>query len=232
MAGFNLAQTLGIGGDVGGAMNNLQNLSPAIALSNGKVPGLPGVFGMSLTGQNGGAGGYDASGKPVQPGYTSQLESPTYQSMKSQYDSASASPWANIAISRQGKLAEQQKQELAQRNAGQTAGAMDKLATVGGLSSGARERTVQSGQQAYMTGVQDVGNQYGQNVMNIGIDDAQAKLGIGKGLLTAEMGDLSGRNNYNQGKYTADMAAWAASQQANATRDAGKKSGGFLSSLF
>lgn len=162
----------------------------------------------------------------VQPDYLSQLSSPTYQSMQSQYSSGSASPWANIAIARQGNLAEKQKQELADRNAGQTAGSLDKLAAVGGLTSGARERTIQGGQQNYMTGVQDIGNAYGQNVMNIGIDDAQNKSALGKGLMTAEMGDLTNRNLHNQNKYNKEMEVWAAKQQADATRASGGGGGG------
>lgn len=223
--GFNFSQATGIRGDIGNLIGGTGG------------GGVGGQFLKNFT-PLGWMGAYDPqtntpidyNGQPKQPAYTSQLESPTYRSMQSQYASGSASPWANIAIARQGDLAEKEKQDLMQKNSGQTAASLDKLATVGGLTSGARERTVQKGQQNYMTGVQDIGNAYKSNVMNIGLDDAQAKMGIGKGLLNAEMGDLSGRNNYNQTKYAADMAAWAAMQQANATRDAG--SGGFLSGLF
>lgn len=192
----------------------------------GIVPNALGINKSELS-KNGAGDNVGNSMNPItQPAYQSQLDSPTYQTMRGQFASGSASPWANIAIARQGKLAEDQKQDLAQKNAGQTAQSLDKLATVGGLTSGARERTVQAGQQNYMTGVQDIGQAYGQNVMNIGIDDAQAKLGLGKGLMTAEMADLSGRNQYNQNKYQTDMQTWAAKEQANATRAAGGGGGG------
>lgn len=227
---FSLSRTLGIGGDLGRALDVTQNFSPAVAIANRTTPGFELLKKFGGGGGSGG-GGIDYSGRPAQPAYTSQLESPTYQSMRSQYASGSASPWANIATARQSDLAEKQRQELAQRNVGQTAQSLDKLAAVGGLTSGARERTIQGGQQNYMTGVQDVGNVLGQNLMNIGISDAEARQNLGKGLMTAEMGDLSGRNLYAQNKYAADMAAWAAAQQAQATRAAGG-GGGFLSGIF
>lgn len=231
--GINTMTQIGTGGLLG--------YNPANGLNSGVVgsewrkfnPVLNELYNSAGAKQGGdGPVQYDSSGRPIAPNYTSQLDSPTYRSMMSQYSSGSASPWANIAIARQNDLAETQKQELSQRNAGQTAGSLDKLAMTGGLTSGARERTIQGGQQNYMSGVQDVGNVHGKNIMQIGIDDAKGKQDLGKGLMTAEINDLMGRNQFNQNRYTADMEAWAAQQQANATRAAGEKGGGFLSSIF
>lgn len=224
--GFKLGKTLGLGGEVGRFLddptkknNNINHfMDPLGRASNDDGMNPNGAGGMLSPNAQG----------IMQPAYQSQLDSPTYQSMQGQYASGSASPWANIAISRQGDLAEKQKQELAQKNSGQTAQSLDKLATVGGLTSGARERTIQSGQENYMTGVQDVGSAYKSNVMNIGIDDAQAKQGIGKGLMAAEIGDLTGKNQYNQNRYNKEMEVWAAGQQAQATRDSGGGGGCFI----
>lgn len=217
-------------GQVNNAVNSITNFGTAGLVGYNPDAGgwqsgiIPKAFGINAselpTGGSGGGGTTNAHGI-VQPAYQSQLDSPTYRQMQSQFSSGAASPWANIAIARQGNLAEKQRQDLAQKNAGQTAQSLDKLATVGGLSSGARERTIQGGQQNYMTGIQDIGQQYGQNVMNIGIDDAQAKQQLGKGLMTAEMADLAGRNQYNQNRYNKEMEAWAAGQQAQATRASG-----------
>lgn len=230
--GFSLSRTLGIRGDAGRFLNGGNTVGRFIdsgGLLNPANSGIGVLMGMEggAFGSYGGKGPSGSGGDSVnsagimQPAYQSQLDSPTYRAMQGQFASGSASPWSKIAISRQNDLAETQKQELADRNAGQTAGSLDKLAAVGGLTSGARERTIQGGQKNYMTGVQDVGNALNKNLMNIGIEDAQNNQNIGKGLMTAEMSDLSGRNQYNQNKYMTDMQAWAAKQQANATRDAG-----------
>lgn len=203
-----------------GGLLNPQNIKNYTAI--GGIADRAGLF----ENQQAGAGGGYAEPGITQPAYQSQLDSPTYKSMQGQFASGSSSPWANIAIARQGELAEKNKQELMQRGAGQTATSLDKLAAQGGLTSGARERTIQAGQENMMGGVQDVGSAYKSNVMNIGIDDAQAKQQIGKGLMTAEMGDLQGRNQYNQNKYQTDMAAWGAKQLADATRASGGGGGG------
>lgn len=222
--GFSLSKSLGVRGSVGNFLDNPASLlNPVGGLLT--EMGIPTILGGKKAGGKGSDGGIDASGRPIGVGYQSQLDSPAYRKMQSQYNSGSASPWANIATARQGDVAEKSKQDLASRTAGQTAQSMDKLAATGGLTSGARERTVQGGQQNLMSGTQDIGNAYGQNLMNIGLEDAQANQQIGKGLMSAEMSDLSGRNAYNQNKYQADMQAWAARQQAQATRDAGKKDG-------
>lgn len=220
--GFSLSRTLGVGGDVGKFLDNPTTLLNPVGagLSQAGVPNLFSPIYNAGAAKSGGNNEINPSGI-TQPPYQSQLDSPTYRAMQGQYASGSASPWSKIAISRQNDLAEKQKQELADRNAGQTAGSLDKLAAVGGLTSGARERTIQGGQKNYMTGVQDVGNALNTNLMNIGIEDAQNNQNIGKGLMTAEIGDLTGKNAYNQNKYNTDMQAWAAKQQAQATRDSG-----------
>lgn len=229
--GFSLSRTLGVRGDVGNFLtggNTIGRFMDSGGLLNPANSGAGYLLGMrgGALGSYGGkdsGGGYDSSGKPIQPNYQSQLDSDTYRKMKSRFDSSGNSPWANIATSRQNDMAEQQKQELAHRTQGQVAGSLDKLSAVGGLSSGARERTVQGGQKDYMSGVQNINNALGTNLLNISMQDAQGKDAIGKGLMAAEMGDLSGLNNYNQSKYQADMQAWAANQQANATANSGKK---------
>lgn len=182
-----------------------------------------GLIGANGKPQDQASGGSMNSAGIMQPAYQSQLDSPTYRSMQGQYASGVANPWSNMETARQNKLAEKNKQELSDRTAGQTAGSLDKLAATGGLTSGARERTIQAGQKTAAEGTQDIGNALNTNLLQIGIADAEGRQNLGKGLMSAEIGDLTGKNAYNQNKYNTDMQAWAAKQQAAATRDSGKK---------
>ncbi len=147
------------------------------------------------------------------------------------------SSWANLAGNQQGYLAKQAKSAGAQTVAGQNAQAMSDLAMRGGVDSGARERIATSGANNLLNMNQKVNEDQSKNVMQIGMNDEQnriSQLGALPGLeneaLKPQMFNVSNQMNNNQShnqfdmdQYKAQMEEWAASKQAEATANAGKK---------
>jgi hypothetical protein len=147
------------------------------------------------------------------------------------------STWANLAkISGAAQTANQK--ELAQQQvSGQTAAAENALASNGGLSSGARERAEEGGETNYLDMSQNLDRQNNLNDLQIGINDAQNQVQQLGQLPTLEnqamqplyqQANLTAENNsalnaYNQNVWNQTNQAIAASQQANATANSGKK---------
>lgn len=157
------------------------------------------------------------------------------------------SDWAQKAGDQQNQLAMNAKSQGAQTVAGQGAAARAGLASRGGLSSGAAERTAQGGANNYLAMDQQVNQQNTQNQMQIGMNDEQNKLSMmgqlpGMQLAAANFGlnktqaqlganstDVSNSmqgadalNKFNLGQYQTQMAGYGAGQTAAATAQAGK----------
>jgi len=168
--------------------------------------------------------GQTANGQPQPPknGFISDLQGDAYTKLNNSAFNKDENPWAKLAVSRQQKVLQDATEKGAQQTAGQTAGAQSALAMHGGLTSGARERTVEGGQTNYMNMAQGLERQSQENNMNIGIEDAKDKMQQQGQVTGLEMQDNTARNAYNENLYNQQMQAWAAKQQADATRDSGK----------
>jgi hypothetical protein len=147
-----------------------------------------------------------------------------------------ASPWAKLM---QEKVAQEQAMGMdtaAQQQASSQAQAQAQLAMRGGLGGGAAERLAQAGARQEMLARQGVARQGTQARLGIGMQGEemrQAALGAlpgmelsraqySSGIQGANIGnifDQAGQiNDANLRKYEAQMAAWAAQKQAEATR--------------
>src|SRR5882724_3452674 len=142
------------------------------------------------------------------------------------------SAWANLSkVSSSAQQANQREAALRESNS-QTAGEMDKLASSGGLSSGARERAAEGGAKNYMNMSQDLTRQGNLNDLQIGINDETNRvqeLGALPGMenqsiqplfqkskiiTDAQQTENGAVNAYNQNLYNQQMSAWASNQQA------------------
>lgn len=158
------------------------------------------------------------------------------------------SSWATLAKKDQAAQAANAREKGAREIRGQTAQAEDALASRGGLSSGARERTAQEGAKNYLAMSQDTARQENLNDLQIGMNDEQNRiqqLGMLPGMEyqaiqpdlqkssmweQARQADLANttaendrRNQWNQILYQQQMQSWAANRQAQATENSGKK---------
>lgn len=157
------------------------------------------------------------------------------------------SQWAKQAGDQQNYLAMQAKDQGAQTVEGQGAAARASLASRGGLSSGAAERTAQGGANNYLSMTQGVNNQNSQNQMQIGMNDQQnklsmmgqvpgmqlqaanfgldktkAQLGANENDINNTMQNTAGLNAFNSNTFNQQMAGWGAYQTADAQRNASK----------
>ncbi len=132
--------------------------------------------------------------------------------------------------------------------AGEAAQASTALATRGGLRSGAAERLAGSMGNRSLDLAQTGRDTAARNQMNIGMEDeknrigmlgnavgmnqnaAQFDLGKNQAIMGVASDDVNRRqmentklNTFNMSKYQADMGAWAANKQADATANSGKK---------
>lgn len=158
------------------------------------------------------------------------------------------SRWANLQTQKQFQEEMAQRERAKNEGASATTNAQSALAMRGGLSSGAKERLEMAGNKNQMNASQDVGRQGILNRMQIGINDETnriSQLGALPGMenqafqmnmnkenmwdmarnqdLNRTIAENQNRNQYNQGVYGQQMAAWAANRQASATENAGKK---------
>lgn len=164
--------------------------------------------------------------EPIQPERLSMLDNDVYRNLKSQSMNKGLNPWASLALSRQRAMAENLKEEAAERSGAENAMAMGKLAAQGGLSSGARERVAAGGAKNYLDMVQDVNRQGELNAMNIGISDAENKMKMLDRAAGMESQDIADANSFRQNVYNQQMQRWAAERQAQATENAGGGGGG------
>lgn len=198
---------------------------------------------------------YDPNTMALLPGMQSQLDGIDLTGLKSSVgafrDQAlrkGPSAWALMAGNQQDALASNSRERGAAENNAQTAGAMDRLAMSGGLTSGARERAVEEGGKNFMNMSQDTARQDTLNKLQIGVNDEQNKIqemGMLPGMeasalnpdfqkanmwntahqadVSNAMGENQAANSFNQNLYHEQMAALGAQKQADATAKSGKK---------
>lgn len=196
---------------------------------------------------------YNASTMALAPGLENQLnqiqmDPAALNAFKEQALRKGPSAWANLATNQQMAQEAGQRENAAKQASTQTAQAEDRLASSGGLSSGARERAATEGGKNYLNMSQDLGRQGNLNKLQIGINDesnriqqlsqlpgmelqalnpALQKAGMLENANVADLGAQiagnSAQNQYNQNIYNQQMQAWGANQQANATANSGKK---------
>ena len=199
------------------------------SLNSGNTNGDP----MNISNPNGDALGMNAPAlsiasantnqKPTISPYISLLQGDAYNNLRETINNKGLNPWSAMALSRQNKLAQKNIEEATDRVAGQNATTMSKLAAGGGLTSGARERSAQSGQSDLLKVVQDINNKKDTNSLQIGISDGDFKQKAIGQLGDLEQADKSGLNAYNENLYNEGMRSWAAEKQAQATASSGKK---------
>lgn len=167
--------------------------------------------------------GGDVGGSGISmPGYV-PLKGPAIDSITKAGMNSGPSPWALLALGEQSKMRQTANDQGAQTAAGATATANADLASHGGLASGARERTAESGMKDFLAMTQGNAASENANDLQIGLNDEQNKIQQKGTAAQIETQDTNNINNYNQSMYQQQMQAWAAEQQAQATRDAGKK---------
>lgn len=164
-----------------------------------------------------------------------------YENFKKEALSKGPSAWLNLSQSK-NRLDELTKREGAQRESNATtAGALDKLAMQGGLSSGARERAIESGGKNYLGMSQDISRNADVADLGLQIQDQSNKLNMLSQLPGMEMSrmenwekakaadvdnqqkEIQRLNQYNMDLYNKRMEAAAAERQARATASSGKK---------
>lgn len=117
-------------------------------------------------------------------------------------NSNSESPWSKLANEQQINLASQQNATAKAQANGAAATSASRLAAQGGLTSGARERIQEGAGRNSLSMVQGNNQTAGNNIANIGIDDAKqrtAMLGDATNKLTSmQAANTQGQNTYNQ----------------------------------
>lgn len=189
---------------------------------------------------------YDPSTMAMLPGYEDYIKknSQGYDAFRAMALRNGPSNWANLASTQQDMQGLDQKNKAVQVNNAATAGAQDQLAMRGGLTSGARERTVEAGANNLTGSEQGIERQTGLNKLQIGMNDEQnrmSELGQLPGMESSRAGQWEGvrstdnqnmmtenqaKNAYDQNNYNQQMTAWAAGQQASATANSGSGKGG------
>lgn len=151
------------------------------------------------------------------------------------------SRWLNMSMANNALKMQDAREKAKLETAGEAASAMDNLAAMGGISSGARERIQEQGQKNAMSMSQDLTRQGNLADLNMGVQDETNRVGQLQNLTgmedtklkeweSAKQTDYTNisnerqrLNDYNMKKYSARMEALAAERQAQATENAGKK---------
>lgn len=155
--------------------------------------------------------------------YNSPLKGQGYNEMVSQANNKGMNPWALMELSKMQKQQQVDLDNAADRGAGMKAKVESDLASKGGLSSGARERANEEGAKNYLSMASDIGRTGTMGKLNLGIQDELQKQKMLEGVTNMQMQDVNAHNMFDQNQYNQKMSAWAAKQQADATRDASKK---------
>lgn len=206
---------------------------PLIDLAGGGAQ--PDSSGIDLSGQPNYAASYDPSMAQL-PGYEQHVaqNSAGYNKFKNNAMSETPSPWAGLAGQTNQQNATNAMDKGAGTVAGAAAGAMDRLAAGGGLSSGARERVAESGAKNLVDMNQGIAQNMNTNAANIGLQDAQMKQqelsqlpGMEFNMNNAWQGIRGGDQNNalteNQNKNAFNLTKYAAGQQAQATANSGSR---------
>lgn len=183
-----------------------------------------------------------SSSMSMLPGYENYLNnnSQGYDAFKALAMRPGASNWANLATTQQAMTAQDQMNKAAAETGASTAAATNQLSMQGGLTSGARERAAESGQNQLASADQGIARQQGENNLQISMNDAQNQMselgqlpgmeqsragaweGVRQGDLANTMAENQSLNSFNQNAYGQQMQAWAAGKQAQATSESGK----------
>lgn len=186
---------------------------------------------------------YDAGSMAMLPKYEQYLKqnSAGYDAFKQMAMRRGQSDWASLANTQQDMQAQDQTNKAVQSGNANTAAAEGQLAMQGGLSSGARERAAESGALATTGAEQGINRTAGQNKLQISMNDEQNRMselgqlpgmesqrasqweGVNQADTSNQIGENQALNAFNQNAYNQQMQAWAASKQAQATANSGKK---------
>lgn len=223
-----------------------QNLTgPQVSSSpwSGGMSGDDALLNLALNGMPQYQAGYD----PNTMSMTKNLQSisPQYsQGFNQMRDEAlrkGPSAWLNMSKANNALGLQTKKEAAEAEQLSGTAQSRDQLASIGGLTSGARERTAEQGQKNLMAMDQDLSRQETQSDLSMGVQDESNRVGQLNNLTTAEEGkqkdwqtaaaadvtnaisEKARLNDYNMKQYQARMDALAANNQANATANSGKK---------
>lgn len=159
-----------------------------------------------------------------------------------------SSPWAVLQLQKAQDDELAAKEEGIQGARGAAATAESRLAMTGGLSSGARERLARGGVRDLIGATQAASREGGRNRLAIGIADEENRISqLGQlpgmesqayrdSLAKEQMFDSARQNDinraieennrrmqFNLNRYQQQTQAWGAQQQAQATKEAGKK---------
>lgn len=165
--------------------------------------------------------------------------------LKSNAESTSPSPWANLMSQTARTNTQQAGSDAAAQTAGSVAQGEGNLAMSGGLSSGARERLQQSGDQAGIGAQQNIARQGATDLSNIGLQDQSTKqqemmalpgmetqayqtqlqpismMGQAQAQDVANQGNsIAGLNSFNSSMYGNQASMYGAARQADATQEA------------
>lgn len=221
-----------------------------------------GIFGQT----GGGEGGvhFDQGAQPIRPDWISALSDPNTGQLKSGYqvqttpdvnlDMSAAnaiqqralqapgqSDWGNLMRQQAGIQQAGQRSNLIQQNASDLANAKSTLAQQRGLSGGANERLATNNMRNQASGMQGLGNQAQNNLLNIGTQEAQQQnqaqqqaaqnamqagqfqqgqrafdTGVNQSNVNNALTQLTGQNAANLGAYQSQLQNWASAGQANA----------------
>lgn len=191
--------------------------------------------------------GYTAAYDPNTMSMTKELQSlyPQYSQgfnmLRDQALNKGPSGWLTATKQANAGQAANDREHAMVENQGNTASARDQLASIGGLTSGARERVAEQGQKNYMNMSQGLTRDENLNNLNAGVTDQSNHLkqlsdltgqeeGKMKDWESAKQTDIGNTmaetqrvNDYNMALYQRKMETWAADKQANATENSGKK---------
>ncbi len=166
-----------------------------------------------------------ANPRPEDFEHVSPLDQETWQ-LDPALHMDNAGAWETSMLDKQKLEQQQMMQNIKDQTATGLAGAQNRLAMRGGMSSGAKERIGAQGQENLMNANTQVGlagaqsrAQIGNQAQNIGMQEQQFNIQ-----------NVLGQNQYsNQAaldKYKTQMQGWAGKEYADAQRAAGADSGG------
>jgi hypothetical protein len=164
-----------------------------------------------------------------------------FDALRDQATNKGQSQWLSMSELQNQMQMQDALNKAQQSSAAATGGQMDSLASMGGLSSGARERAQEQGGVNLMNMQQGAerANQEGQvgletqdqsnrmNQLNTLVSDENAKQNQWNQAFSTDVQageqNVQQQNAFNMNMYNQQMQAWGAAQQAAATANAGKK---------
>lgn len=171
---------------------------------------------MAMSNGGGGELGMVEYANSQYPGYSGVYD-PSSMSMYGQ-----VSGWAPLARQAMNLKRSEAIDKGVHQSAATAAKARSELASRGGLSSGARERVAEGGQNNYMDMMQGLAREGMDNELQIGVQDQENKMKA-KGMdVENTLKENQNKNDYNMRAYEARMQAMAAERQAQATENSGK----------